>query len=222
MPSPLNSSAKPPDFAWEIATLFPHQGDWSEADYLAITDSTNRLIELTDGQVEFLAMPTELHQAILEFLFDAIRAFVKPRGLGQVRFAPLRVRIGPGRFRDPDIVFLRKENFQKRSNRFWSGADFVVEVVSDDASSRKRDYEQKPVDYAKAGIREYWIVDPQELRITVLILDGTEYRTHGEFTPGQVATSACWEDFGVDVAAVFAAGEDAISQGDNVEASDGE
>ena len=212
MSLPPHSSTNQPDYAWEIATLFPQQGDWSEAEFLAITDSTNRLIELTKGQVEFLAMPTELHQAILEFLFDTIRAFVKPRELGQVRFAPLRVRTGPGTFRDPDIVFLRNENYHKRSNRFWSGADLVVEVVSDDPQSRKRDYEQKPIDYAKASIGEYWIVDPQERRIIVLILDGTDYRTHGEFAPGQIATSASLEGFGVDVAAIFAAGDDTISQ----------
>ena len=207
-------STSEPDYAWEVATLFPTQGNWSEAEYLAITDSTNRLIEFTDGQVEFLAMPTELHQAILEFLFDAIRAFVRAAELGQVRFAPLRVRVGEGRFRDPDIVFLNKENFKQRANRYWTGADLVVEIVSDDANSRLRDYEQKPVDYAQAGISEYWIVDPQERRITVLKLVEGCYQTHGEFTGSERANSALLAGFGVDVEAVFAAGDDAMKFGE--------
>ena len=46
----------------------------------------------------------------------------------------------------------------------------LMEVVSRDAESRKRDLLQKPLEYAEAGIQEYWIVDPMEERITVLTL----------------------------------------------------
>ena len=52
--------------AWEIATLFPDQGQWDEWDYLAL--DTNRLVEFADGYVEVLPMPTELHQDLVLFL----------------------------------------------------------------------------------------------------------------------------------------------------------
>lgn len=48
----------------EILALLPEQGAWSEGDYLWLTNSTNRLVELDEGQIEMLPMPTELHQAI--------------------------------------------------------------------------------------------------------------------------------------------------------------
>jgi len=60
------------DFAWEVATLFPEQGEWSEEAYLQLTDGTNRRIEYTDGRLEFLPMPTEIHESLIEFLYFAL------------------------------------------------------------------------------------------------------------------------------------------------------
>lgn len=57
------------DPTWEVALLFPSQGEWSVADYLAL--NTNHLVELSDGRLEVLAMPTEQHQLIAAFLYDA-------------------------------------------------------------------------------------------------------------------------------------------------------
>src|SRR5438876_446958 len=127
IPQSLTSEA---DYAWEVATLFPVQGHWSENAYLDLTDDTNRRIELVDGRLEFLPMPTELHQALVEFLFDALRAFVKKHGMGFVPFPTLRVRVPGGkRYREPDILFIRKENYHLRSNRIWKGADLLMEIV---------------------------------------------------------------------------------------------
>ena len=47
--------------AWEVALLFPAQGEWSEDDYLWLTDHTRCLVEFTDGHVEVLPMPTDAH-----------------------------------------------------------------------------------------------------------------------------------------------------------------
>jgi Uma2 family endonuclease len=82
-----------------------------------------------------------------------------------------------------------------------------MEVVSDE--NRHHDLETKRAEYAKAGIPEYWIVDPKESKITVLVLDPDKKRrswtftVHGEFEPGSRATSRLLPGFEVDVAAVF-------------------
>ena len=73
-----------------VAELLPRQGQWDAEGYLWLTDQTNRLVEFTDGHIEVLPMPTDAHQAILQYLFLALHAFVQPRG-GIVHFAPLRV-----------------------------------------------------------------------------------------------------------------------------------
>jgi Uma2 family endonuclease len=108
-------------------------------------------------------------------------------------------------FREPDLVFVTEQRKQQNGDRFYEGADLVVEIVSSGAKAHERDYEQKVADYAAAGIGEYWIVDPHEQRITVLALQGANYVPLGEFAPGQTATSKLLSGFAVDVTEVFAA-----------------
>ena len=68
--------------AWRhfLVDVMPPQGAWSEEQYLAFTDHTNRLIEFTDGCVEPLPTPADRHQNILEFLYEAFVGFSRPRG----------------------------------------------------------------------------------------------------------------------------------------------
>ena len=188
---------------WEIASLFPLQGDWSEAEYLAL--DTNHFVELLDGCLEFLALPTIFHQWLVQFLLKALQDYERTHPPGLAVFGPLPVRLWPGKFREPDLVYLWPERVRDR-RKPPEGADLVMEVVGDSPEDRKRDLMTKREDYARAGIFEYWIIDPREHRITVLTLKGTAYVVHGEFTPGMQATSVLLPGFSVDVTAAFAAG----------------
>jgi Uma2 family endonuclease len=179
--------------------LLPLQGLWTEEQYLRLTDQTNRFIEFTEGAVEVLPMPTRKHQAISRFLFLALLTFVQPLG-GTVFYAPLRVRVAPGRFREPDLVLLLDVNDPRNQNAFWLGADLVVEIVSPD--DVERDTVIKRADYAHAGIPEYWIVNPEEETITVLKLEDGVYMAHGVFDRGGTATSFLLTGFTVSVDAV--------------------
>jgi Uma2 family endonuclease len=179
--------------------LLPLQGLWTEEQYLRLTDQTNRFIEFTEGSVEVLPMPTRKHQAISRFLFLALLTFVQPLG-GTVFYAPLRVRIAPGCFREPDLVLLLDVNDPRNQNAFWLGADLVVEIVSPDYA--ERDTVIKRADYAEAGIPEYWIVNPEEQTITVLKLSGGAYVAHGVFGRGETVTSVLLRGFTVSVDAV--------------------
>jgi Uma2 family endonuclease len=199
---PTSRPRKRGEPTWEIAHLFPLQGNWTEDEYLAL--STNRLVEFSDGLVEVLPMPTTSHQATLLFLLRALLAFVEPRALGTASFAGIRVRLWKGKFREPDVVFLLAQHADRIGEQFWQGADLVMEVVSGDDKDRERDLEIKPKEYARAGIPEYWIVDPQEEQITVLRLKGKKYVEHGKFGRGEQAKSALLKGFAVDVDAALA------------------
>jgi Uma2 family endonuclease len=204
---PLTPSQEP-EYAWEVATLYPEQGEWSEEEYLDLTDHANRRIEFTDGRLEFLSMPTEVHEAIVQFLLLALLDFVQKNKLGKVYSNGIRLRIRPRKVRLPDIIFLHKDHFHARHNRVWDGADLVMEVVSEGPQDRARDYEQKLTDYGEAKVSEYWIIDPEEQCAIVHRLDGDRYTVQGKFTRGQQATSALLEGFGVDVAALMAVAND--------------
>jgi len=187
--------------AWEIAELFPDQGQWSEEEYLAL--ESNHLVEFSHGHIEVLPMPTPRHQSILFFLSRLLHDFVTARGLGTVLPAALRVRLWPGKFREPDVVFMLAEHAERRHEAFWDGADLVMEVVSGSAKDRESDLVIKRREYAEAGIPEYWLVDPETETITVLHLEGDQYAEHGVFERGTIATSVLLPGFTVDVHEAF-------------------
>jgi Uma2 family endonuclease len=191
--------------SWEegddlVLNLDPLQGYWTEEQYLLLSNQTNRLLEYTDGFIEVLPMPTDKHQVILEFLFLAFRTLMSAVG-GKVLFAPLRVRVRAGKFREPDLLLVRDANDPRRQDAYWLGADLVVEIVSPDKP--ERDTEEKPIDYAEAGISEYWIVNPLKSTITVLVLEDDSYVEHGVFHRGDRAMSKLLDGFGVHVDEVF-------------------
>ncbi|HWE36970.1 MAG TPA: Uma2 family endonuclease [Isosphaeraceae bacterium] len=179
-----------------MAHLFPSQGQWSEEEYLALPG--NRLVEFSHGILEVLCSPTMSHQLAVAHLCRALWEFIRSRALGTAIVSPLPVRLWPGEYREPDVVFLLAEHADRMGEPFWDGADLVMEVVGDD--DRRRDLEIKRREYAKAGIPEYWIVDPLLGRITVLRLEGDRYAVLGEFARGERATSSKADGFALDVA----------------------
>ena len=183
-----------------LEEILPPQGNWSDEEYLVLTEHRNRLVEFTDGFLEVLPMPTDKHQGILGFLFLAFCGFTEPRG-GKVHFAPLRLRIRPGKFREPDLLLLLSAADPRRQNQFWLGADLALEVVSEEKP--ERDLVEKRGDYAEGRVPEYWIVNPQTETITVLRLRGDAYEEAGIYRRGESAVSVLLPDFSVAVAAVF-------------------
>ena len=183
-----------------VVDLDALQGFWTEAQYLRLTEHTRRLIEFTDGRLEVLPMPTDRHQIILGLLYRALFPLVEGSG-GTVLFSALRLRIRKDKFREPDLVLLRDAKDARRRNDYWRGADWVAEVVSPDRPAR--DTVTKRRDYAEARIPEYWIVNPVDETVTVLVLDGDAYAGHGVFRRGERASSVCLEGFSVSVAEDF-------------------
>jgi Uma2 family endonuclease len=183
-----------------ILEQLPRQGEWGESAYLWLTDQASRLIELTDGYLEVPPMPTQKHRAISGFLYRLFYAYLAAIG-GAVYYAPLRLRVRAGKFREPDLLLVRDARDPRCQERYWLGADLVVEIVSPDDADR--DIVEKRADYAEAGIPEYWIVNPLDQTITVLRLDGSRYAEHGVFRRGSQATSALLLGFAVGVDAAF-------------------
>lgn len=190
------------DWTWELVSMFPRQGEWTESDYLR--REFDGLVEFVDGVLEFLPMPTFSHQDLVAFLYEQLNAFVGPRRPREVYFAPFRVRMKSGNCREPDVAYIRCHRISTTDRSLPAdGADLVMEVVSPDSRDQDRDYREKRNEYAASGVPEYWIVDPETETITVLILDGNKYAVHGEFKPGTLATSRLLSGFEVDAKACF-------------------
>jgi Uma2 family endonuclease len=195
-----------PRLTWDVARLYPEQGYWEESDYLELTQGSNRMVELSDGCLTVLPMPTTTHQLIVQYLVLSLFNFSSEAELGTVLSAPLRVRLWKGTFREPDVVFMLGEHADRMGEDYWDGADLVMEVVSGSAKDRKRVLVSKRREYTLAGINEYWIVDSQSKRIIVLKRRGKLYIPHVQSRPGQLASSAILKGFAVSVDEVLAAG----------------
>ena len=190
------------DPVWALAELFPSQGSWDEEDYFTLP--TNRLVEYADHSIEVLPWPTTNHQLISGMLSSALYAFLKAQmPKATVLFAPLPIRLWANKYREPDIMVMLDDHRSRRHQHFWDAPDLVMEVVALD--NCQLDIETKRHEYARAGIPEYWIVDPEAETITVLTLQDDHYIEYGVFKSTEIARSKLLAGFEVNVDAVWAA-----------------
>ena len=190
------------DLAIEVASLYPPQGEWKEEDYFSLPD-TNRYVELSDGRIIMPPHPTFSHQEALKRLFLRLQAYVEKNNLGIVQIAPLPVRLWPGKIREPDIFFIGKEHSDRIGERVCGVPDLVVEVIS--SSTERTDRVEKFLEYAKAGIREYWLIDPEKKTVEVYSLRGGDYILVGKYSGSQVATSEMLPGFKLRASELFLA-----------------
>lgn len=184
----------------EVANLYPPQGEWTEHDYFTLPD-TNHCLELSEGRLIMPPHPTFTHQEVLKRLFFQIHAFVERNLLGIIQMAPLPVRLWAGKIREPDIFFIGKEHADRIGEQFCGVPDLIVEIIS--SGTRRVDRTEKFYEYAKAGVREYWMVDHDEKTIEVYTLKEGAYILLGKYSPGQVAKSEILSGLDVAVKELF-------------------
>jgi Uma2 family endonuclease len=173
----------------------------TEADYYLLSEH-GRLVELSDGRVDVIELPTDFHQLILLRLSLALQLFVLQHKLGRIRFAPLPVRLWSGKIREPDLMFMSAAHLD-RIGKYWGVPDLAVEILSE--GTEFKDREIKRSEYAQAGVVEYWIVDPQAMSIEILRLnDLTRVYEGSSLRPDAVLTSGLFPGFSMALADLFA------------------
>jgi Uma2 family endonuclease len=118
-----------------------------------------------------------------------------------VLFAGARLEVGDQVFREPDVLFIPEEWARYVHKEFAERAALVIEVLSE--SNREHDLQTKRTEYGRAGIPEYWIVDPDSQRIAVLVLESDNYVVRSEAGSGGFVSSTILPGFSVAVSAVF-------------------
>jgi Uma2 family endonuclease len=181
-----------------IATLRPQTYD----DLREMPDDRQRY-EIINGELIVAPAPTSGHQRVLAQLYRQLDDHVHETGEGEVFFAPFDVKLGRFDIAEPDIVFLAasRPRVPDSDNAIGYPPDLVVEVLS--PSSRSTDRVKKMALYARSGVREYWIVDPERRTLVVNALDGEDYRAVESNAQGWVA-SRVFPGRLVDPAEVFA------------------
>jgi Uma2 family endonuclease len=179
-----------------VAELYPPQGQWTEEGYFSLPD-TNRYLELSEGRLIMPPHPTRSHQVAVEEMYIRLREFIQEQGLGEVHIAPLPVRLWPGKIREPDIFFISKDHEDRIGEHVCGVPDLIVEVVS--SSTLKTDRMEKFHEYARAGVAEYWLVDPQARAIEVYTLHQGAYLLRGKSEAGEKASSGLLVGFEIGV-----------------------
>jgi len=176
----------------------PAQGQWTYADYQRLPDDGWRY-EVIEGDLHMTPAPSTKHQTVGFNLKLAIGSFVKANKSGCVLDAPIDVRLG--KFADPvqpDILFIRQERLGIIKGGWIEGApDWIVEILS--PSNWLDDRRTKYRLYARAGVGEYWIVDPDQRQVEVFVLRHGDYALVGRFGPGERAHSEVLAGFQIDV-----------------------
>lgn len=183
---------------------FPPQGQWTWEDYLRLPEDGQRY-EIVEGVLYASPAPSFDHQYVLLELAVLIRQFVKERGLGLVLTAPFDVRLSPGADPvQPDLVYFRAGNTPAPGAAYFQDVpDLIVEVIS--PGSTRLDQHVKFGAYEKAGVPEYWLVDPRSHAVTVFELDRTlgEYREVIRAASGDLLTSASFSGLEIPVVSLF-------------------
>jgi len=117
--------------------------------------------ELVDGVLEEEEMPSFLHEMIVGWLIEVLRGWARRRG-GRVAASEAKIAVGPRRGRKPDVSVYVQSRMPRPTDTLITVAPYlVVEVASPRPRDTRRDRVDKLGDYARAGIRYYWILDPQ-------------------------------------------------------------
>lgn len=165
---------------------------YTVSDIFALPDGVRA--ELIDGQMYNMAPPGRSHQRVVAELTYQISRFVREKqGNCEVYPAPFGVFLNQDEinYLEPDVSVICDTS--KLDEKGCHGApDWVIEVVS--PSSRRMDYFVKLFRYQNAGVREYWIVDPQKQRVCVY---NFEQETAEEYSFGEEIPAGIYEGFSI-------------------------
>ncbi len=155
----------------DISDTQPHPGRrMSEAEFVAwCNDKT--WAEWVDGEVIVMPPVTVEHGQLCGFLLVLIRMYTEDQDCGVVLSGSVQIRFGPQRRRrSPDMFFISEARREIiRENHIEGAPDLILEIVSPESVAR--DWREKYVEYEKAGVREYWIVDPLSKKVEAYVLD---------------------------------------------------
>ena len=182
---------------------WPAQGEWTYEDYRRLPDDGRRY-EIIEGVLYVTAAPNFDHQYTVTRLLVHLDSLVTKHRLGVVLVAPFEVHLPDvARPVQPDVLFISSERAPRPGAADFTGApDLIVEVLS--RSTARTDRLVKFGAYERAGVREYWLVEPRTHSVEVYSLseDGT-YDLTGQYTPGETVTSTVLSDLALPVDDLF-------------------
>jgi Uma2 family endonuclease len=175
-----------------------HPAPWTYDDYVDFPDDGRRY-EIVTGEVHVTPAANTRHQDLVLFVVRRIADHVDRHGGGRVFVAPYEVVLSPTDIVQPDVLFVADPATHRITKANLQGSPtLAVEVLSDPRHDRVR----KRQLYARYGVEEYWIVDPDGDRVEVYRLADGRYPTPTLLEVGATLTTG----LSIDVTELLAAG----------------
>jgi len=181
-----------------VENEWPPQGKWTYEDYCRLP-ADGWIYEVIEGELYMSPAPLTIHQRCKLKFAATFLSFAEDHDAGMVLDAPTDVLL-PGLANpvQPDVIFVAKERLDiVKDERVEGAPDIVVEVLS--PSNWFLDRREKFKIYAKAGVREYWIVDPKLRTIELYNLRGSAYALIGKYGVGESVRSEVLAGFEITV-----------------------
>ena len=179
---------------WSVLPLTYHE-------YVLLPQDRNRY-EILDGELYMTPSPGYLHQWIVACLVAILQDHVSRQNLGVVLAAPLDVVLSETSIVQPDILFLRSHRLPPRdAKNITAVPDLVVEVLS--PASVEQDRVDKKTAYARHGVAQYWIVDPDARTLEMYALSGADYALAADFRGDAAATSSLFPGLSIPLARLW-------------------
>jgi Uma2 family endonuclease len=177
-----------------ISTKFTH------ADLLAMPDDGKRR-EIVEGEL-FVPPSSNLgHQRISRRIELALANYLEAHPIGEIFYAPMDVILSDFDVLEPDLLIVLNEHREILKTWVEGTPDLVIEILSSTTANRDRGLKLKA--YARHGVTEYWIVDPDRRAIEVYRLGRERYRLSQVFRKGDSLTSSMLPGFALPLAHVF-------------------
>ncbi|MEW6002723.1 MAG: Uma2 family endonuclease [Nitrospirota bacterium] len=169
-------------------------------DYLKTPE--DKRYELIEGELIMTPSPVPYHQWISKNIGYELEKFVREKNLGKVFYAPCDVYLDNENVIQPDILFISKERLDIIGEKNIQAApDLVIEILSE--TSAYRDLVKKKRLYAQFGVKEYWIVDPEEKTAEIYSLKDNTFILTKSFTEKDSLESPLLSAIEIKLAQVF-------------------
>jgi Uma2 family endonuclease len=174
------------------------------SDYAQLPD--DKRYELVEGDFLLVPAPNLRHQRILRELELAIGNYLRSHPVGEIFFSPCDVVLSEINVVQPDLIFVSSERKGILTEANIQGSpDLVVEILSPSTGHRDRGIKQNL--YAKYGIREYWIIDPEYKNVEVLSWTETGYCIQAVVPKECMLKSSLFPDLSINLSEIFAGSE---------------
>jgi len=182
--------------------IMKHAATKMNYDQLCLLPEDGNQYELFDGELVMTPSPRPHHQEIVIKLSALLLQHVQGNSLGKVYVAPLDTIMDEYTVVQPDILFVSRERVAEVVKERIEGApDLVVEVLS--PSTFHKDLRRKMHVYSQFGVKEYWIVDPEEQTLALYQRVGEKLQLTRQFASDETFQSPLLPGFDLEVHAIF-------------------